>query len=85
MHRTKPTLLQANQEGYTVLALSQCRQEMPADTWRLSLVSEQPVQGWNPISSSRQELYEGDLSQEPWFGVTCLLVLIMHIAAVSQD
>lgn len=59
MHRTKPTLLKGNKEGYTVLALSQCRQGMPSDTWRLCLVSEQPLQAWNQVPSSRQELYEG--------------------------
>ena len=59
MHRTKPTLLKGNKEGYTVLALSQCHQEMPSDTWRLCLVSEQPLQAWNQVPSSRQELYEG--------------------------
>ena len=62
MHRTKPSLLPGNKDGYTVLALSQCPEEMPADGWRLSVLSEQPVQAWSQIPSSRQELYEGSQS-----------------------
>ena len=70
MHRTKPTLLKGNKEGYTVLALSQCGQEMPTDTWRLCLVSEQPLQAWNQIPSTRQELYEGSRSDQETCCVT---------------
>ena len=59
VHRTQPALLQANKEGYTVLAMSRCPEEVPQDSWRLSLLSQQPLQGWAQLPSTRQDLFEG--------------------------
>jgi hypothetical protein len=59
VHRTQPVVLPANKEGYTVLAMSQGPEEVPQDSWRLSVLSQQPVQGWAPLPSTRQDLFEG--------------------------
>jgi hypothetical protein len=61
VHRTQPVVLPANKEGYTVLAMSQGPEEVPQDSWRLSVLSQQPVQGWAPLPSTRQDLFEGQL------------------------
>ena len=59
VHRTQPVVLPANKEGYTVLAMSQGPEQVPQDSWRLSVLSQQPVQGWAPLPSTRQDLFEG--------------------------
>ena len=61
VHRTQPVVLPANKEGYMVLAMSQGPEEVPQDSWRLSVLSQQPVQGWAPLPSTRQDLFEGQL------------------------
>ena len=59
VHRTQPLLLPVNKEGYTVLAHSECPEEVPSLAWRLNLISPQPLQGWSQLPSSRQDLFEG--------------------------
>lgn len=66
VHRTQPRLLQVNKEGYTVLAMSRCPAEVPSDTWRLSLISQQPLQGWSQLPSTREDLFEGNAVDLSW-------------------
>ena len=63
VHRTQPVVLPANKEGYTVLAMSQGPEQVPQGSWRLSVLSQQPVQGWAPLPSTRQDLFEGQLQR----------------------
>ena len=60
VHRTQPLLLAPNKEGYTVMAMSWCPKEMPQDSWRLSVLSQQPLQAWTQLPGTRQDLFEGD-------------------------
>ena len=60
VHHTQPLQLQANKEGYTVLAMSRCPEEVPSESWRLGLLSQQPLQGWSQLPCTRQDLFEGD-------------------------
>ena len=59
VHRTQPQLLSPNKEGYTVLAMSWCPEELPKDSWRLNVLSQQPLLAWAQLPSTRQDLFEG--------------------------
>lgn len=65
VHRTQPLLLPANKEGYTVLATSQCPEDLPSLPWRLNLLSQHPLQGFTQLSSARQDLFEGEEEMLP--------------------
>ena len=71
VHRTQPLQLPANKEGYTVLAMSRCPENVPSDTWRLSMLSQQPVQGWSQQPCVRQDLFEGVLQSRPCVALLC--------------
>ncbi|KAL0028975.1 hypothetical protein WJX77_009213 [Trebouxia sp. C0004] len=78
VHRTQPVVLPANKEGYTVLAMSQGPEEVPQDSWRLSVLSQQPVQGWAPLPSARQDLFEGKYEANQY------LILARYVMTPSQ-